>query len=241
MIEPETITLVQAGSFGGMAEAALCGIGFAACHEIGANLIKIGQIIIADIILSGDNALVIGMAAAGLPPGQRRIAIVSGLALAAAMRIVFAVIASLLLDVPGILFLGGLLLAWVCFRFYKDLRHFNKKPDEGEAAAEAAAEAPAAGGRRPLLRALVTITIADVSMSLDNVIAVAAIAREDTVMLVMGLALAIVLMAFCAAIIMKVLTRFPLLSWGGLLFLIYLTLKLLYDGAIDLAVLTGVM
>ncbi len=243
VIEAEAVSHVQAGSAAGFTEAILCGMGIAGCNDIGTALLKIGQIIIADIILSGDNALVIAMAAAGLPLRQRRIAIISGLALAAVMRIVFAVIATILLKIPGILFLGGLLLSWVCLRLYKDLGNFNNKPGVSlaPAAESSAAETPAAGGVRPLMRALATITLADVSMSLDNVIAVAAIAREDTAMLIMGLALAICLMAFCAAIIMKVLARFPALSWAGLAFLCYLTAVLLYDGAIDIAVILGLM
>lgn len=232
MIAAEAASFVNDGIDSGIIESVLCGMGLDACYEIGSTLMKIGQIIFADIILSGDNALVIGMAAAGLPASQRRIAITAGLALAAGMRIIFAVIATVLLTIPGILFAGGLLLAWVCVRFYSDLREFNKRPNDGETVAVAETNE---GGVKPLLRALVTITLADVSMSLDNVIAVAAIAREDTAMLVYGLALAIVLMAFCATIIMKILTRFPLLSWAGLLFLCYLTALLLYEGAIDLA------
>lgn len=236
MDKVEAFTFENEGALGGIAEMVLCGIGIDNCHEVGTGLIKIGQILIADIILSGDNALVIAMAAAGLPPDKRRIAIACGLALAALMRIFFAIIATLLLKIPGILFLGGMLLAWVCLRFYKDLREFNKKEETKESEIKVSGD-----GKRPLLRALVTITLADVSMSLDNVIAVAAIAREDTVMLVMGLALAIVLMAFCAGIIMKILTKFPLLSWAGLAFLGYLTIILLYDGLVDLALLFNLL
>lgn len=236
MIESEAVSLASSGVVSSFAETMLCGIGIDNCHKVGLGLMKMGQIVFADIILSGDNALVIAMAAAGLPPQQRRIAIASGLALAALMRIIFALIAAMLMKIPGILLIGGLILAWVCFRFYKDLKEFNSQPELGDEATVAVAE-----GKRPLLRALVTITLADVSMSLDNVIAVAAIAREDTVMLVMGLALAIVLMACCAGIIMKILTRFPLLSWAGLVFLCYLTLLLLYDGIIDIAILMGVL
>ena len=124
------VTDLHAGSFGDIAEAAFCGLDFVNCHEIGYSLIKVAQIIFADIILSGDNALVIGMAAAGVPAGQRGIAIASGLAMAAILRIVFAIIAATLLEIPGILFLGGILLGWVCLRFYKDLRRFNKPTEE---------------------------------------------------------------------------------------------------------------
>ena len=133
------------------------------------------QIIFADIILSGDNALVIGMAAAGLDPELRRKAIFYGMAAAAGMRIVFAVLASLLLAVKGILLIGGALLAWVCWRFYQDLKEFNANEGKEDVAEEAPAD-----GKNTFKRALITILVADVSMSIDNIVAVAAIARENT-------------------------------------------------------------
>ena len=183
------------------------------------------QIIFADIILSGDNALVIGMAAAGLAPEYRRRAIMIGMMMAAGMRIVFAVIASFLISIKGILLLGGVLLTWVCWRFYKDLKAFNSAELEGPKEGEAPKKFGAA---------LVTIMLADVSMSLDNVVAVAAIAREDTRLLVFGLALAIFIMAVFASMIMKVMVTYRWLSWAGLVFLVYLTGMMLYDGARDL-------
>ena len=183
------------------------------------------QIIFADIILSGDNALVIGMAAAGLAPEYRRRAIMIGMMMAAGMRIVFAVIASFLISIKGILLLGGVLLTWVCWRFYKDLKAFNAEELEGPKEGEAPKKFGAA---------LVTIMLADVSMSLDNVVAVAAIAREDTRLLVFGLALAIFIMAVFASMIMKVMVTYRWLSWAGLVFLVYLTGMMLYDGARDL-------
>lgn len=193
------------------------------------------QIVFADIILSGDNALVIGMAAAGLSPELRKKAIFWGMALAALLRIFFAVIASFLISLPGILFIGGLMLAWVCWRFFVEIR--EHQTDE----ALHALEEPGYQGppRRTLFRALVTITIADVSMSIDNVFAVAAIARDNTSLLVLGLVLAIIFMAFFATIIMKVLTRLPWLSWAGLLFLIYLSFALMLDGWASFAALIG--
>ena len=189
------------------------------------------QIIFADIILSGDNALVIGMAAAGLAPQFRRRAIMIGMAMAAIMRILFAVIASYLIAIKGILLLGGALLAWVCWRFYKDLLRFNSEEDEEAGAGEG--EAPKKFGA-----ALVTIMLADVSMSLDNVVAVAAIARDDTQLLIFGLALAIVIMALFASVIMKVMLKYKWLSWAGLVFLVYLTAMMLFDGARDLGLIT---
>ena len=197
-------------------------------------LIIIVQIIIADIILSGDNALIIGMAAAGVPQKYRKWAIFIGLALAAILRIIFAVIASFLLKIPGILLIGGLLLAWVCWRFYKDLReNLGTKKHEDLTNTQSNYEQDESA-LKSLRKALITIAIADVSMSIDNVIAIAAIAREDTTMMIFGISLAILLMAVGATLIMKILTRFPILGYAGLLFLVYLTGKILYDGVIDL-------
>ena len=193
------------------------------------------QIVFADIILSGDNALVIGMAAAGLSPELRKKAIFWGMAMAAGLRIFFAVIASYLISIPGILFVGGLLLSWVCWRFFLEIR--EQQAENGEAGE--GADEDDNGSSKSLWSALVTITIADVSMSIDNVFAVAAIAREDTSLLIFGLALAILFMAFFATIIMKVMTKYPWLCWAGLVFLIYLSFELLHDGWPSFAPLIG--
>lgn len=198
-------------------------------------MLDMAQIIFADIILSGDNALVIGMAAASLSPELRRKAIFYGMAMAALLRIFFAAIATYLIAIPGILFFGGLLLAWVCWRFYGELR------DHVSAQAEEALTDPGYQGspRRQLWNALLTITVADVSMSIDNVIAVAAIARDNTMLLVIGLALAIAFMAFCATMIMHFMARYAWLSYIGLVFLVYLTIKMLVDGAPQVMQLLG--
>ena len=193
-----------------------------------------GKIIIADLILSGDNALVIGMAAAGLSPELRARAILYGMVIAAVLRIVFAVVATQLLGVPGLLFVGSLLLFWVCWRLFVEIR---AHVDEEAALAMEAAEDLHAGytgpPRRTMASALFSITIADVSMSLDNVLAVAAIADGDTVMLVFGLGLAILLMAFAATIIMRILTRFPSISWLGLAVLLYVATEMFLRGTMD--------
>ena len=195
------------------------------------DVLDIIQIIFADIVLSGDNALVIGMAAAGLPSELRRRAIFIGMAMAAGLRIVFAVSASYLLAIEGILLIGGVLLAWVCWRFYKDLREFNALPDKS-GDVQLASDGEAA--ETDFGRALVTILIADVSMSIDNIVAVAAIARDNTQMLIFGLALAIAMMAFFASLIMKIMLRYRVLSYLGLVLLIYLTVMMLYDGSVEL-------
>ena len=193
------------------------------------NILDISQIIFADIILSGDNALIIGMAAAGLSPEYRRRAIFFGMAAAAILRILFAVVASYLLAIEGILFFGGLLLAFVCWRFFSELRQKSKNKDYIKTNKNLT-ETSKLSERQKMFRALVTITIADISMSIDNVLAVAAIARENTYLLVFGLALAIIFMAFFATLIMKLLEKYFWLSWLGLIFLIYLTFEMLISG-----------
>ncbi|MGB1473550.1 MAG: YjbE family putative metal transport protein [Candidatus Puniceispirillaceae bacterium] len=199
----------------------------------------IGQIIFADIILSGDNALVIGMAAAGLSPQLRKRAIFIGMAMAAFMRICFAIVASQLMAIQGILIIGGVLLAWVCWRFYKDLKEFNADTVEtlpqGSLGEDAGIEN--SGKQTQFSRALFTILLADVSMSIDNIVAVAAIARDDTQLLIFGLALAIAFMAFFASMIMRVMLKYRWLSYLGLFFLIYLTVMMLYDGIRDIGVI----
>ena len=190
------------------------------------SLVELTQIILADIFLSGDNAIIIGMAAAGLSEKFRRRVIFWGMALAAGFRIMFAAIASFLIQIPGILIFGGVLLTFVCWRFFKEIRrsHSIAKDEINSELSEKLTE------KQQFSQALFTIAVADISMSLDNVVAVAAIAREDTVLLIFGLVLAIFLMAFFATMIMKVMTKYPWISWVGLIFLIYLTLKMLIDG-----------
>ncbi len=193
-----------------------------------------GSIVIADIVLSGDNALIIGMAAASLAPELRKRAIIYGMIAAAVLRIIFAVIATKLLGVPGLLLVGGLLLFWVCWRLYKDIR---EHVDEEAVHSLEEAEDPHAGytgkPRRTLKQALISITIADVSMSLDNVLAVAAIADGNEKMLIFGLGLAILLMAFAATLIMKLLTKYTWISWLGLAVLLYVAGEMFYRGAFD--------
>ncbi len=197
-------------------------------------LFDLGSIIIADIVLSGDNALIIGMAASSLAPELRKRAIIYGMIMAAFLRIVFAIVATKLLAVPGLLLIGALLLYWVCWRLYREIKD---KIDEDAAEALETAEDPEAGytgkPRRTLKQALISITIADVSMSLDNVLAVAAIADGDEKMLIFGLGLAILLMAFAATLIMKLLTRYPWISWLGLAVLVYVASEMFYRGIFD--------
>ena len=197
-------------------------------------LFDIGSIIIADIVLSGDNALIIGMAAASLAPELRKKAIIYGMVAAALLRIVFALIATNLLGIPGLLLFGSLLLFWVCWRLYRDIR---ENVDEEALHSLEEAEDPEAGytgkPRRTIRQALISITVADVSMSLDNVLAVAAIADGNEKMLIFGLGLAILLMAFAATLIMKLLTKYTWISWLGLAVLIYVSSEMFYRGVYD--------
>lgn len=187
-------------------------------------LVDISQIILADIVLSGDNALIIGMAAAAFSEKERKQIIFYGLMAAAILRIIFALIASYLISIPGILLIGGLLLYWVCYKFYMDIRAFSKETDQKNEDASTKVK------DRNFKKAIITIIIADVSMSLDNVIAVTAIAREQTFLLIFGIAFSIFLMAVFATAIVKVLTKFRWLSYFGLGFLIYLSTEMAIDG-----------
>ena len=194
-----------------------------------------GQIVIADLILSGDNALIIGMAAAGLAPELRKKAILYGMIIAAVLRIVFAVVATTLLGIPGILFIGSVLLFWVCWRLFKEIREGMDL--EAQAALETAGELNqgyTGPPRKTMAAALISITIADVSLSLDNVLAVAAIANGDKQILIFGLGLAILLMAFAATMIMRLLTNYPWISWLGLIVLLYVAGEMMYRGFFDM-------
>ncbi|MEE9334966.1 MAG: YjbE family putative metal transport protein [Granulosicoccaceae bacterium] len=198
------------------------------------NIVDLGSIIISDIVLSGDNALIIGMAAASLAPELRKKAILYGMVVAAVLRVVFALIATKLLGVPGLLLIGALLLYWVCWTLYKEIKaHTGERATHELEIAEDPESGYTGPPRRTLGQALLSITIADVSMSLDNVLAVAAIADGDTNKLIFGLGLAIILMAFAATLIMKLLSRYPWISWLGLIVLIYVATEMFYRGIFD--------
>ena len=186
--------------------------------------IDVSQIILADIVLSGDNALIIGMAAAAFSEKERKQIIFFGLLAAAVLRIVFALIASHLISVPGILLLGAFLLYWVCYKFYLDIRTFSKEHQTSNVSISEKVQG------KNFKSALITIIIADISMSLDNVIAVTAIARDQVYLLMFGIALSILLMAIFATMIVKILTKFKWLSYFGLGFLIYLSTEMAIDG-----------
>ena len=190
-------------------------------------ILDVSQIIIADIVLSGDNALIIGMAASAVPEESRKKVIFIGLMAAAILRVLFALVASYLISIPGLLLLGGLLLFWVCWKFYGDIKEFSSSNEEKEKL-----QKDVSG--KGIKAALTTIIIADVSMSLDNVIAITAIARDNKTLLILGIAFAILIMALFATAIVKLLTKFRWLSYLGLIFLIYLSSKMTFDGWLQL-------
>jgi YjbE family integral membrane protein len=194
--------------------------------ELG-SLASLAQIIWLDVVLSGDNALVIGIAASTLVPELRRKAIIFGLALATTIRILFAGAATYLLGFPGLLFAGGIALLWVSWRLFADLYWHQAAP---EAVKLEQGRAASAGESHSLYKALVSITIADISMSIDNVLAVAAIARENVSLLVFGLALSIALMGLGATLIVKILLKYRWISYVGVALLVYISAEMLLNG-----------
>ena len=190
-------------------------------------VLDVSQIIIADIVLSGDNALIIGMAASAVPEESRKKVIFIGLMAAAVLRVLFALVASYLISIPGLLLLGGILLFWVCWKFYGDIKEFSSSDEDKNKL-----QKDVSG--KGMKAALITIIIADVSMSLDNVIAITAIARDNKTLLILGIAFAILIMALFATAIVKLLTKFKWLSYLGLIFLVYLSSKMTFDGWLQL-------
>jgi YjbE family integral membrane protein len=195
-------------------------------------------VLFIDIVLAGDNAIVVGMAAAGLPAEQRRKAIFWGIAAATIMRIAFASITVQLLQIVGIVLAGGVLLLWVCWKMYRELREGgHNSPHETEAADGVAAlngNEPAAP-RKTLKQAITQILVADISMSLDNVLAVAGAAKDHPYILIIGLAVSVVLMGVAATFIARLLDRHRWIAWIGLLTILYVSIDMIWQGTRDIA------
>jgi YjbE family integral membrane protein len=186
------------------------------------------QVIMIDLVLAGDNAIVIGMAAAGLPPGLRRRAILIGIGAATLLRIGFALITTQLLAFTGLLLAGGLLLLWVCYKMWQEL-HGNHPDHMALEAGHASGVAP--GRSKTLGQAVSQIVIADVSMSLDNVLAVAGAAQHHFEALIFGLGLSVVLMGVASSIIARLLHRFRWIAWLGLAVILFVAVRMVYEGA----------
>ncbi|MDC0134855.1 YjbE family putative metal transport protein [Alphaproteobacteria bacterium] len=190
-------------------------------------ILDILQIILADVILSGDNALVIGMAASQFEIKLRKKIIFYGLLIAAILRILLASIASYLISIPGILILGGFLLFWVSWVFYKDIKNFTEEDIANNELNNIKSD------KKNFKKALITIAIADLSMSLDNIVAITAIARDNTALLIFGLVLSILIMAVFATAIIKLLIKYKWISYIGLIFLVYLSFDMTIDGFLN--------
>jgi len=182
------------------------------------DLASLGQVLLVDLTLAGDNAVVVGLAVAGLPEAQRKRAIFAGIAGAAVIRVALGAVTLQLLQIVGLLLAGGILLLWVCWKMFRELR----RP------AHAAGEAVPA---KTLRQAMMQIVLADLSMSLDNVLAVAGAAGGRLWVLVTGLAVSVVLMGVAANLVARLLERYRWIAWGGLLIVLYIALKLVWDGS----------
>ena len=186
------------------------------------------QVVMIDLVLAGDNAVVIGLAAAGLPPEQRSRAILVGIVAATVLRIAFAGIAIELLEIVGLLLAGGILLLWVCWKMWRELRG----PDHKEAEA-ALSTGDGKAPHKTFAQAAWQIVIADISMSLDNVLAVAGAARDHPAALVFGLVLSIVLMGVAASFIARLLNRHRLIAYVGLAIILYVSFDMIWRGALE--------
>jgi YjbE family integral membrane protein len=203
------------------------------------------QVILIDLVLAGDNAVVVGLAAAGVAPDQRRKVIFLGIGLAVLMRIMFALVTTQLLAIVGLMLAGGVLLLWVCWKMYREITESHAAEAKaaelaesvmteeitGEAAETATLSEPAAPeARKTFGQALWQITLADVSMSLDNVLAVAGAARDHTTALIFGLILSIALMGAAATVIARLINRYRWIAWIGLVVILIVALRMIYDG-----------
>ena len=188
------------------------------------------QVIMIDLVLAGDNAVVIGLAAAGLPPEQRPRAILVGIAAATLLRVVFAIFAIQLLNIIGLLLADGILLLWVCWKMWRELRQRRSHKSAEDTVAEAEATAP----RKTFAQAAWQIVLADVSMSLDNVLAVAGAARDHIEALFFGLGLSIVLMGIAASFIARLLERHRWIAYVGLAIILYVALDMIWRGALEI-------
>lgn len=180
------------------------------------------QVLLVDITLAGDNAVVVGMAVAGLPDAHKRPAIILGIGAATLLRILLGAVTVELLQVVGLVLAGGLLLLWVCWRMYRELC----RPSAAEAAG-----LPVRAKSLP--ESMLQIVLADLSMSLDNVLAVAGAAEGQTWVLVVGLAVSVVLMGVAATFIATLLERYRWIAWVGLFLVLYVALKMIWDGGHD--------
>src|SRR5574339_349876 len=192
----------------------------------GAGLAKLGQIIVGDLTMAGDNVVIMGSLASGLPEKDRRRVLMLGVGMALAFLITFAVIATQLLKITGLVFAGGLLLLWVAYNMWKELHPTEQvvcdDPDTPEV------EGPPR--TKTFLQAAIQITIADLSMSLDNVLLVASIARENPALLIVGLSFSVLFMGFAANYVARLIQRYHWINYIGLAVILYVAANMIYEG-----------
>jgi YjbE family integral membrane protein len=186
------------------------------------------QVVLIDITLAGDNAVVVGALAAGLPPKQQRQVIMIGILAALVLRIGFALVATQLLQIIGLLLAGGILLLWVAWRMYRELHPAPVTTGPVDDPDTPQVEGPPA--EKSFLAAAWSVAVADVSMSLDNVLAVAGAARDHPTIMVFGLVLSVILMGIAASLIARVIDRYRWIAYVGLLVILYVALKMIWEG-----------
>ncbi|WP_294070212.1 YjbE family putative metal transport protein [Sphingomonas sp.] len=194
-------------------------------------LAVLAQVILIDLTMAGDNVVIIGTLTSGLPPRDRRRVIMLGVAIAVVFLIGFALVATQLLKIKGLLLAGGLLLLVVAYNMFRELRRGKDVPADDPTTP--AIEGPARS--KTFLQAAIQITLADLSMSLDNVLAVAAAAREHPAVLFVGLVLSVTFMGVAASFVARLVHRFPLLAWAGLAMILYVAVKMVWEGWHDVA------
>jgi YjbE family integral membrane protein len=197
-------------------------------------LIALAQVIVIDVVLAGDNAIVVGLAASRVAPELRARVIFWGIAGAVVLRIAFAAVTVQLLAIVGLTLAGGILLLWVCWKMYREIVRHSPQPSAVGAAVAGHSEQV---GTLGFWSAIVQIIIADVSMSLDNVLAVAGAAKGNTWVLVVGLAVAVVLMAVAAAYIARLLAQYPWITWIGLAIILYVAVDMMWRGSLEVVCL----
>jgi YjbE family integral membrane protein len=209
-------------------------------------LVPLAQVIVIDLVLAGDNAIVVGMAAAGLPKHMRAKVILIGIAAATVLRIIFALVTNQLLAIIGLTLAGGILLLWVCWKFWRELVHERRRRlkeaamrreqltrDERVELAEHPEALPGAAPAKTMRQAITQIILADVSMSLDNVLAVAGAAGEHTWVLIVGLLLSVALMGAAATLIASLLKRFHWIAYVGLAIILWVAIDMIYRGTTE--------
>ena len=190
------------------------------------------EILMIDIVLAGDNAIVVGALAAGLPSEQRKKVILIGVLAALVLRVIFALLVSQLLQIVGLILAGGLLLLWVAFKMWRELRHSAANPGSPEVAGD---EHSGVKPARSFASAAWGVALADVSMSLDNVLAVAGAAKDHPWVLVFGLVLSVVLMGVAANFIAKYIERYRWIAYVGLAVIVWVAGKMIWEGFHDVA------